>query len=83
MRSRINEGDKEAAYQYNEAHDMITEVQSRLTFVLESAPIYTDATSFSKDGLEGMGYMMSDAVEILSKARKILKSLAITEEVRA
>lgn len=67
--------DKEAAYLFNQAHDRVTEVQSRLAFLLDSAPLSSTACSFSEEGIRGMGWVVGDMVDTLEEAKRLLEML--------
>jgi hypothetical protein len=67
--------DEEAAYLFNQAHDKITEVQQRLQFLYDSAPMSSTASSFCSDGLRGMSWVVGDMVDSLWEAKALLQKL--------
>lgn len=65
----------ELTYQYNKAYDLVTEAQSRMMFLLESAPMnYTDQ-NFSREGLSGLGWTIGDIADKLKTAQNMMKKL--------
>lgn len=67
--------DKEAAYLFGQAQDKIEEVQHRLRFLYDSAPLSSTAGDFSKDGLQGMCWIVGDMINALWEAKGLLQKL--------
>jgi len=73
----------EEAHTFNHTIDKINEVQSRLTFLMECAPLNSTASMFTKEGVSGMAWMISDMVDSLSEARDNLEKILKMPEVTA
>jgi len=81
--STLTKAGHEEAHTFNHAIDKINEVQSRLTFLMECAPLNSTASMFTKEGVSGMAWMISDIVDSLTEARDNLEKILKMPEVTA
>lgn len=73
--SSFDPEDEEAAFIFNQVQDKIEEVQARLHFMYDSYPLTSTASSFSNDGLVGMGFVVGDMIDALNGAKGLLQNL--------
>lgn len=67
--------DKEAAFIFSQMQDKIEEVEARLQFLYDSAPLTFTASSFSNAGLAGMAFIIGDMIDALNGAKVLLREL--------